>query len=176
MQPFELTILGCSSATPTSDRYPTAQVLQVAGRFFLIDCGEGTQIQVRKYKIRFQRINRIFISHLHGDHYLGLMGFISSLHLLGRNNDLHIHSQAELKEIVDIQLKYSNTRLNYPLHWHSLCYDQGELLYEDDKLTVESIILNHRIPCCGFLFREKPQPRKILKEKIDKHKIISLAK
>lgn len=171
MQPFELTILGCSSATPTSDRYPTAQALQVAGRFFLIDCGEGAQIQVRRYSIKFQRINHIFISHLHGDHYLGLMGFISSLHLLGRTNELHIHSQAELKEIVEIQLKYSNTWLNYKIIWHPLKYDKSEVIFEDEKLTVETIILNHRIPCCGFLFREKPQPRKIRKEKIDRYKI-----
>lgn len=171
MQPFELTILGCSSATPTSDRYPTAQALQVAGRFFLIDCGEGAQIQVRRYGIKFQRINHIFISHLHGDHYLGLMGFISSLHLLGRTNELHIHAQAELKEIVDIQLKYSSTRLNYPVIWHPLSYDKSERIYEDDLVTVETIILNHRIPCCGFLFREKPHHRKLKKDKLAQYSI-----
>jgi ribonuclease Z len=171
MQPFELTILGCSSATPTSDRYPTAQALQVAGRFFLIDCGEGAQIQVRKYSIKFQRINRIFISHLHGDHYLGLMGFISSLHLLGRTNELHIYSQAELKEIIEIQLKYSHTRLNYPIVWHPLSYDSSQLLFEDEKFSVETIILNHRIPCCGFLFREKLHPRKIRKDKLEQYSI-----
>lgn len=171
MQPFELTILGCSSATPTSERYPTAQVLQAAGRFFLIDCGEGTQIQVRKYRIRFQRISRIFISHLHGDHYLGLMGFLSSLHLLGRNNEMHIYSQAELRDIIEIQLKHSNTRLNYPIVWHPLSYDKSELLYEDEKISVESIVLNHRIPCCGFLFREKPHLRRLRKDKVDKYSI-----
>jgi ribonuclease Z len=171
MQPFELTILGCSSATPTSDRYPTAQALQVAGRFFLIDCGEGAQMQVRRYGIKFQRINHIFISHLHGDHYLGLMGFISSLHLLGRTNELHIHSQEELREIVEIQLKHSNTRLNYPVIWHPLSYDKSELIFEDDHVSVETIILNHRIPCCGFLFREKPHLRKLRKEKLAQYSI-----
>lgn len=171
MQPFELTILGCSSATPTSERFPTAQVLQVAGRFFLIDCGEGTQMQMRRYGLRFQKINHIFISHLHGDHFFGLMGFISSMHLLGRPHALSIYSQAELREIVELQFKYSYTQLNYPIHWHPLSYDSSKLLYEDEKLTVETIILNHRIPTCGFLFKEKPSPRKLIKEKLERYKV-----
>lgn len=171
MQPFELTILGCSSATPTSDRFPTAQVLQVAGRFFLIDCGEGTQMQMRRYGLRFQKINHIFISHLHGDHYFGLMGFISSMHLLGRPQALNIYSQEELREIVEIQFKYSYTQLNYPINWHPLSYDGSKLIFEDEKVTVETIVLNHRIPTCGFLFREKPSPRKLVKEKLEKYKV-----
>jgi ribonuclease Z len=171
MHPFELTILGCSSATPTSERFPTAQVLQVAGRFFLIDCGEGTQMQIRRYSLRFQKINHIFISHLHGDHYFGLMGLISSMHLLGRKHELKIYSQAELKEIVELQFKYSYTQLNYPISWRSLSYDSSQVLYEDEKLTVETIILNHRIPTCGFLFREKPSPRKLIKEKLEMYKV-----
>ena len=112
---FKLTILGCSSAIPTVDRNPTAQLLNVNERFFLIDCGEGTQVQLRKFQLSFQRINHIFISHLHGDHYFGLIGLISSMHLLGRNKDLHIYAHKELKDIVDLQLKASNTELNYPL-------------------------------------------------------------
>lgn len=171
MQPFELTVLGCSSATPTSERFPTAQVLQAAGRHFLIDCGEGTQMQMRRYGLRFQKINHIFISHLHGDHYFGLMGFISSMHLLGRTQELHIYSQEELREIVEIQLKYSYTQLNYPIHWHPLSYDESKLIFEDEKVTVETIILNHRIPTCGFLFREKPAHRKLVKEKLEKYKV-----
>lgn len=168
---FELTILGCSSATPTSERNPTAQVLNVLERFFLIDCGEGTQMQMRRNKIKFQRISHIFISHLHGDHYLGLMGLLSSMHLLGRKHDLHLYGNPVLKEIVDIHLKAGDTRLNYPLHFHPLTYDKSELLFEDDKVTVHTIILNHRIPCCGFLFREKPRPRHIIREKLKQYNV-----
>lgn len=163
--PFELTILGSSSATPTSKRFPTAQLLNVAERFFLIDCGEGTQIQLRRNHIRFQRINHIFISHLHGDHYLGLMGLLSSLHLLGRKNPLHIFHPPGLKMIIEIQLEFSGTVLNYPIHWHENRFDKQEVIFEDEWLTVETILLNHRIPCCGFLFREKPRPFSIDKEK-----------
>ena len=109
MQNFELTILGCSSATPTSTRNPTAQLLNIAERFFLIDCGEATQIQLRKFKLKFQRINHIFISHLHGDHYLGLIGLLSSMHLMGRTIELHLYCPAELQEIIEIQFKHSQT-------------------------------------------------------------------
>lgn len=171
MRQFKLTILGCSSATPTSKRHPTSQLLTIEGRLFLIDCGEATQIQLRKYKVKFQRIDHIFISHLHGDHYLGLMGLLSSMHLLGRTDELNLYCQAELKEIIDIQLKYSKTRLSYPIIYHNLRYDETEVLFEDDLLTVETIILNHRIPTCGFLFREKSPARPIHKEKIIEYNI-----
>ncbi|MCE3278611.1 MAG: ribonuclease [Bacteroidetes bacterium] len=171
MQNFELTILGCSSATPTSTRNPTAQLLNVAERFFLIDCGEGTQMQLRKFKIKFQRINHIFISHLHGDHYLGLMGLISSMHLLGRNTDLHIYCPAELQEIIEVQFKYSETRLNYNLVYHHHTYNNDELLFEDEKVEVRTVVLNHRIPCCGFIFREKALTGNISKEVIQKYKL-----
>lgn len=163
--PFELTILGSSSATPTSRRFPTAQLLNVAERFFLIDCGEGTQIQLRRNHIRFQRINHIFISHLHGDHYLGLMGLLSSLHLLGRKVPLHLYHPPGLKMIIEIQLEFSGTVFNYPIHWHEHRYDKQEVIFEDELLTVETILLNHRIPCLGFLFREKPRAYSIIKEK-----------
>lgn len=171
MQNFELTILGCSSATPTSTRNPTAQLLNVAERFFLIDCGEGTQMQLRKFKVKFQRINHIFISHLHGDHYLGLMGLISSMHLLGRNTDLHIYCPAELQEIIEVQFKHSETRLNYSLVYHHHTYNSDELLFEDEKVEVRTIILNHRIPCCGFIFREKALTGNISKEVIQKYRL-----
>ena len=117
--PFKLTILGSSSAIPTVKNKPTAQLLNVNERFFLIDCGEGTQIQLRKYKINLQRINHVFISHLHGDHYYGLIGLISSMHLLGRNKELHIYAHQQLKDIIDLQLKASNTELNYPLFFQT---------------------------------------------------------
>lgn len=163
---FEVTILGSSSATPTSRRFPTAQLLNVSERFFLIDCGEGAQIQLRRYKIRFQRINHIFISHLHGDHYLGLMGLISSMHLLGRKKELVIYAPKGLQEIVDIQLRISATALNYPVKWVELNPQVPEMIYEDSQITVTTVILNHRIPCCGFLFREKGKMLSLVKEKI----------
>ncbi|MEO5642126.1 MAG: MBL fold metallo-hydrolase, partial [Bacteroidia bacterium] len=117
---FEVTILGSSSATPTAKRNPTAQLLNVAERFFLIDCGEATQIQLRRFKIRFQRINHIFISHLHGDHYLGLMGLLSSLHLLGRKKPVAVYAPEGLRRIIDLQLEISGTVLNYEIQWHQL--------------------------------------------------------
>lgn len=168
---FELTILGSSSAAPTSKRFPTAQLLNVSERLFLIDCGEGAQIQLRRYKIRFQRINHIFISHLHGDHYLGLMGLISSLHLLGRRKQLFIYHPKGLREIVDLQLQLSNTVFNYPIEWVELNTDEPALIYEDSEVSVRTIILNHRIPCCGFLFREKEKPLSLIKEKIAEYRI-----
>ncbi|HET6244250.1 MAG: ribonuclease Z [Bacteroidetes bacterium] len=163
---FELTILGCSSATPTSNRFPTAQVLNILERFFLIDCGEGTQMQLRKYKVKMQRINHVFISHLHGDHYFGLIGLLSTMHLLGRKNSLTIHAHADLENIINLQLKASDTRLNYQINFNYLKFDKSILLVDDPYFTVETIILKHRIPCCGFLFREKPRLKKLKKEKL----------
>jgi ribonuclease Z len=171
MQNFELTILGCSSATPTSTRNPTAQLLNIAERFFLIDCGEGTQMQLRKYKQKFQRINHIFISHLHGDHYLGLMGLLSSMHLLGRTNDMHLFCPAELQEIIEIQYRHSQTWLNYKIIYHPHNYVNNELIFEDDKVQVKTIVLNHRIPCAGFLFVEKPVLPNISVEMLKKYRI-----
>jgi ribonuclease Z len=171
MQNFELTILGCSSATPTSTRNPTAQLLNIAERFFLIDCGEATQIQLRKFKLKFQRINHIFISHLHGDHYLGLMGFLSSLHLLGRTNDLHIFCPAELQEIIEVQLKHSQSFLNYKIHYHPHRYLDNDVIFEDERVQVKTIVLNHRIPCCGFIFSEKQPPANISREMIHQYRL-----
>ena len=163
---FELTILGCSSATPTSNRHPTAQVLNILERFFLIDCGEGTQMQLRKYKVKMQKINHIFISHLHGDHYFGLIGLLSSMHLLGRKNPIQIYAHPDLESIINLQLKTSDTRLNYPVIFHYLQFDKSILLLDDLYYSVETIILKHRIPCCGFLFKEKPRLKNIRKEKL----------
>src|SRR5688572_16154689 len=171
MRQFELTILGCSSATPTANRNPTSQLLCISGRTFLIDCGEGTQMQLRRYKVKFQKIDRIFISHLHGDHYLGLMGLLLSMHLLGRKEEIHIHCYPGLKEIIDIQLKHSYTAINYPVIYHFLNYDKSEVIYEDSKVTVETILLSHRIPTCGFLFKEAPHLRNIKKDKIEQYNI-----
>jgi len=171
MQNFELTILGCSSATPTSTRNPTAQLLNIAERFFLIDCGEATQIQLRRFKIKFQRISHVFISHLHGDHYLGLIGLVSSMHLLGRTNDLHLYCPPELQEIIELQFKYSQSHLKYTIIYHPHKYISNDLIFEDAKVEVRTILLNHRIPCCGFLFIEKPRPASISKEIIKLYQI-----
>lgn len=166
MQNFELTILGCSSATPTSKRNPTAQLLNIAERFFLIDCGEATQIQLRRFKLKFQRINHIFISHLHGDHYLGLMGLISSMHLLGRTVELHLYCPAELQEIIEIQFKHSQSYIKFPIIYHAHKYVNNDLIFEDERVEVRTIVLNHRIPCCGFVFKEKPLLATISKDAI----------
>ncbi|MES2396525.1 MAG: ribonuclease Z [Bacteroidota bacterium] len=171
MQNFELTILGCSSATPTSTRNPTAQLLNIAERFFLIDCGEATQIQLRKFKLKFQRINHIFISHLHGDHYLGLIGLLSSMHLLGRTVDLQLYCPPELEEIIEVQFKHSQTYLRFKIVYHHHKYIANDLIFEDNKVEVRTILLNHRIPCCGFLFTEKPLLANISKEIIQKYHI-----
>lgn len=171
MQNFQLTVLGSSSATPTSKRNPTAQLLNIAERFFLIDCGEATQIQLRRFKIKFSRINHICISHLHGDHYLGLIGFLSSLHLLGRTTDLNLYCPKELKEILDVQFRASETYLRYKIIYHFHNYVDNEVIFEDEKIEVRTIVLNHRIPCCGFIFKEKIIPGTITRAAILKHDI-----
>jgi ribonuclease Z len=168
---FEISILGSSSATPIYQRHPTAQVLNIHERLFLMDCGEGTLIQMNRYKIKFHRINHVFISHLHGDHYLGLMGFLSTMHLQGRTNELHIYCPEPLKEIIDIQLKYSETILRYPLHFHFTNPEKPMIVYSDDEIEIKTIILNHRIPCCGYLFSEKKGLRKLIKEKLVEYNV-----
>jgi ribonuclease Z len=168
---FKLTVLGCNSAIPTVERHPTAQLLNANERFFLIDCGEGTQVQLRKYQLSYQRIGHIFISHLHGDHYFGLIGLISSMHLLGRNKDLHIYAHQQLKAIIDLQLAASNTELNFPLFFHSIADDKEQLLFEDEAISVRNVLLNHSLKCSGFIFQEKKSRRKILKDKVEKYNI-----
>jgi len=168
---FEVLILGSSSATPIYQRHPSAQLLNIHERFFLVDCGEGTQMQLNRYKIKYPRIHHIFISHLHGDHYFGLMGLLSSMHLQGRTDEMHLYCPKELQEIIDIQLKYSDTRLRFNLIYHFTDHETSKTIFEDDDLTVETIILNHRIPCTGFLFREKPKKRKLLREKLEQYHV-----
>lgn len=170
-QTFELLILGSSAATPTSSRNPTSQLLNIAERFFLIDCGEGTQMQMRKYKARFQSINHIFVSHMHGDHILGLPGFIASMHLLGRQKDLTIYGPKELEEVISVIHKYSDTQLNYPLHFVHTKASGKNLLWEDEKVEVYSFPLKHRIATTGFLFKEKPLPHNIDKYKLEKFNV-----
>ncbi len=134
----------------------------------MIDCGEGTQLQVKRYKIKLSRINHILISHLHGDHYYGLMGLVSTLHLYGRTADLHIYGPPGLADIITLQLKYSATRLSYDIKFHEWVPETSSVIYEDDKLTITTIPLNHRIHCSGYLFKEKPKKRGINKLVVDK--------
>ena len=164
---FKVTILGSNSAIPTLKRNPTAQLVNHNERLFLVDCAEGTQVQLRKSKIRIQRINHIFISHLHGDHFFGLIGLISSMHLLGRKKELHVFAPPQLEGIINIQLEASQTELKYPLIFHSINPDVNEKIFENDKISVNTIPLNHRIPTCGFLFKEKKFSKKLKKEVIN---------
>ncbi len=168
---FEVTILGSSSATPIFQRHPTAQVLNIRERFFLVDCGEGTQAQFLKYKVRLSKISHVFISHLHGDHYLGLVGLLSTMHLQGRTNEIHIYGQAELMDVIELQLRLSMTRLRYQIIFHPIKHFAPAIILEDEDMVVKTIILNHRIPCTGFLFKEKPKPRKLLVNKLQQYNI-----
>lgn len=160
---FALTILGNNSAIPAFDRNPTAQVLQTTDESFLIDCGEGTQMQFSKYKVKRSRLNHIFISHLHGDHYFGLIGLLTSMSLLNRTQDLHLHAPAELEQVIKLQLDLADTHLSYTLHFHALT-NEG-LVLDGNKVRVECFRVKHRIDCWGFLFREKRNPRKINAER-----------
>ncbi len=158
---LKLTILGCHSATPRTFAHPSAQYLEINNRSFLIDCGEGTQVQLRKYKIKFSKIDHIFISHLHGDHFFGLIGLISTFGLLHRQNDLHIYGPKGIKEIITLQLKLSNSWLKFGLHFHELESNEAQVIFEDDKVEVETIPLDHRVYTNGFLFKEKQGERKL---------------
>lgn len=158
---MNLTILGCYAATPRTFTNPTSQVLEIRNRLFLIDCGEGTQVQLRKNKIKFSKINHIFISHLHGDHFFGLIGLISTFALLGRTTDLHIFGPKGIKEITNLQLRLSNSWTKYNLFFHELESKESEVIFEDDKVVVKTIPLNHRVYTNGFLFQEKIKERKL---------------
>lgn len=168
---MKLTILGCYSATPRTMTNPTSQVLEIKNHMFLIDCGEGTQVQLRKAKIKFSRINHIFISHLHGDHFFGLPGLISTFRLLGREKELHVYGPKGIKEAVTLFLKLGDSWTNYPLIFHELDSKESELIYEDDKVTVGTLPLSHRVYTNGFLFQEKPNPRTLDMEGVTKYKI-----
>jgi ribonuclease Z len=167
MMKFEVTILGSSSATPVFNRNPSAQLLNCNEKYYLIDCGEGTQQQLTKYNLKAARIDYIFISHLHGDHYFGLIGLLSSLHLNGRIKPIQIFGPKPLLEILEIQFKYSDTVLRYPIEFFPIEADQSIQIFENSDLTVKTIILNHRIPTTGFIFQQKKRQRKLIKEKTD---------
>lgn len=162
---MKLTILGCHAATPSSNGNPTSQVLEINNQFVLIDCGEGTQVSLRRNKIKFSKINHIFISHLHGDHFYGLIGFLSTLSLLKREKDLHIYGPVGLKEIILLQLKLSKSWTTYDLKFHELSGKESERIVENKYFTVDTIPLKHRIYTNGFLFREQVKDRPLLIEK-----------
>ena len=164
---FEVTILGSSSATPIFNRNPTSQALNINERLYLIDCGEGTQQQMLRFDIKASRIDHIFISHLHGDHYLGLIGLLSSMHLNGRKKALYLFGPAHLKEIIDLQFKYSETVLQFSLEFTAIDAQKSEVIVNNSDVIVETIPLDHRIACTGFLFKEKKRLRKLIKEKVE---------
>lgn len=163
---FRLKILGSNSAAPAFNRNQTSQALQVGGDYFLIDCGEGTQLRLGKSRVKINKIDHIFISHLHGDHYFGLIGLISTMHLFGRKQDLNIYCPAGLEEIISLQLKHSDTFLNFKINYTFIDQMEGDLLFENKNLTVHKFPVNHSIFCAGFLFREKPKAIRINKEKL----------
>lgn len=168
---MKLTILGCYAATPRTFTNPTSQLLEIRNRLFLIDCGEGTQVQLRKNKIRFSKINHIFISHLHGDHFFGLVGLISTFTLLNRTTDLHIYGPKGIKEIIKLQLRLSNSWTNYGLFFHELESNESEVIFEDEKVLVKTIPLKHRIYTNGFLFQEKIGERKLNLDAVQNYEI-----
>jgi len=170
---FNVKILGSNSATPVYNRHPSAQLLNINQNLMLLDCGEGTQMQLINYKIRYQKINHIFITHLHGDHYFGLIGLLSTMHLHGRKNDIDLFGPAGLDEIITLQLKYSETFLNYKINFHLVDTEKVQQILDSKHFVVETIPLNHRIKCCGYLFKEKPKKKRIIKEKLPEN--LSLA-
>lgn len=168
---LKLTVLGSSSAIPIADRNPTSQFLTIYNRHFLIDCGEGTQVQLRRNKIGFSRINHIMISHLHGDHFYGLVPLLTSLHLLDRQKEIHIYGPPLLEKAVNDLLEVSGTKLRFPLVFHALDMKKPGLIYEDKAVEVHSFPVKHSSPCCGFFFYEKQRPRNFRKELLEKYSI-----
>ena len=171
MEKFEVHILGCGSALPTTRHFASSQVVNIREKLFMIDCGEGAQLQLRRSKLKFTRLNHIFISHLHGDHCFGLMGLISTFGLVGRTATLHIHCHADLERILTPQLEYFCKGMAYNVEFHLINPTKAEVVYEDRSVTVSSIPLRHRIPTCGFLFAEKPTPKHIIRDMIDFYKV-----
>lgn len=171
MNAFSVTILGSSSALPTSHRFPTAQVVRLNEQLFLVDCGEGTQIQLRKFGFKMGRINHIFISHLHGDHIYGLPGLISSLALYGKKGELHIHAHSDLQQMMEGMMKFMNELTDLKVKYHPLNFRRTSLLYEDKKIRITSFPLKHRISCCGFLFQELSADRHLDSQAILKYDV-----
>ena len=171
MEHFEIHILGCGSALPTTRHNASAQIIKIGNKQFLVDCGEGTQVQLRRSHIHFSFINHIFISHLHGDHCFGLIGLISTFALLGRTAPLHIYADPNLEEVMKPQIDFFCKGMNYPLFFHNIDAAKHQVIYEDNTITVETLPLKHRMPCCGFLFREKPKKRHLIGDVVNFYNI-----
>lgn len=171
MEPFEVHILGCGSALPTTRHNASSQIVKIGNKPFMIDCGEGTQLQLRRGHVHFSFINHIFISHLHGDHCFGLIGLISTFGLLGRTAPLHIYADCMLERIMQPQIEFFCKGMNYPIFFHSIETARHAVIYEDNTVTVETLPLRHRIPCCGFLFREKPKKRHLIGDAVNFYNI-----
>lgn len=171
MEKFELHILGCGSALPTTRHFATSQVVNIREKLFMIDCGEGAQMQLRKTHLKFSRLNHIFISHFHGDHCFGLLGLISTFGLLGRTADMYIHSPEGTEKIFRPMLDYFCNRLNYEVHFNEFKTDAPAVIYDDRSVKVTTIPLKHRIPCCGFIFEEKKLPDHIIRDMVDFYKV-----
>lgn len=167
MEPFKITILGCGSATPTLRHFPTSQIVEIRGKLFMIDCAEGTQLQIRKTRIAFSKLQAVFISHIHGDHCFGLIGMISTFGLLGRTAPLHIYAPSALHDMLNRQIDLFCFNLGYEVVFHEIDTTKSYVIYEDRSLTVTTLPLTHRVPCAGFLFREKPTLPHIRRDMID---------
>lgn len=167
MEKFRVHILGCGSALPTLQHYASSQLLEFRDKFFLIDCGEGTQIQLRHTRVHFSKISTVFISHIHGDHCFGLIGMISTFGMLGRTAPLHIYAPAALEKMLTAQIELFCTGLEYEVKFHVVDTTDHSVIYEDRSIAVETIPLAHRVPCCGYLFREKPTLPHIRRDMID---------
>jgi ribonuclease Z len=163
---FKLQVLGANSAAPAFNRNQTSQVLQAGSESFMIDCGEGTQLRLSKSGVKISKVDHIFISHLHGDHFFGLVGLLSTMHLFGRTKPINIYCPSPLQEIIETQFRYSETALNFSINYLFTDKTDNNILYESKEITVSKFLLDHRIFCTGFLFREKPGKRKIIQEKL----------
>ena len=171
MEPFRVHILGCGSALPTLHHNASAQVVEIRGKLFLVDCGEGTQVQLRRSRLRFTKISAVFITHLHGDHCFGLIGMLSTFGLLGRTARLAIYAPAALEDMLKQQMQLFCHDFDYEVDFHAVDTTQQQVIFEDRSLTVETIPLEHRMPCCGYLFREKPSLPHIRRDMIDFYQI-----
>lgn len=171
MEKFEVNILGCGSALPTTRHFASSQVVNIREKLFMIDCGEGAQLQLRRSKLKFSRLNHIFISHLHGDHCFGLMGLISTFGLLGRTATLHIYAHKELEKLLAPQLEFFCKGMSYSVEFHAIDPTKAAVIYDDRSVTISTIPLKHRIPTCGFLFQEKQTPNHIIRDIVDFYKI-----
>lgn len=171
MEKFEVNILGCGSALPTTRHFSSSQVVNIREKLFMVDCGEGAQLQLRRSKLKFTRLNHIFISHLHGDHCFGLMGLISTFGLLGRTASLHIYAHKELERLLAPQLEFFCKGMTYEVVFHPIDPAKAEVIYDDRSVSVSTIPLKHRIPTCGFLFQEKPTPNHIIRDMVDFYRI-----